>query len=85
MTDEVNYLAREILDLLENEGMQTIPQLNARYKYKWSLRTLRYAIKQLKDEDLVERIPNLMDMRSGAYRLKKARVNDTESVAIEVE
>jgi len=83
----VNYLAREILELLEDKGSQSIQQLKARYVEDWSARTFGYAIRQLKDADVIERIPNLMDMRQGAYRIKKAKAVETEIITepIEVE
>lgn len=86
MSDKrVNYLAREILQLLEDEGSQSIQHLKARYIEDWSARTFGYAISQLKEADLIERIPNLMDMRQGAYRIKKVKTDGMHSVLRDTE
>lgn len=86
----VIYLAREIYEMLQKEGHQTIRQIHRRYIHAWSASTIRKALRELRNDELVERIPNILDMRQGVYRIKKAdkdvsRVYAPEDLLIEVE
>jgi len=81
----MNQLARDIREMLELEGYQTIKQIHERYANLWSEKTIRNSLRQLRNKGITERIPNIYDMRQGGYRIKREKedVFITQPVKVE--
>jgi DNA-binding MarR family transcriptional regulator len=60
--------ALSIFEILrESEKQMTFDEIEARSQY--STRTVRHAIRQLKDAELIKRVPNLFDTRRCYYTI----------------
>ncbi len=58
--------AKTVYDLIKNQGPITAKDIQN--ECKLAPRTVRYALKILLDSNLIQRLPNLKDMRQNIYR-----------------
>ncbi len=59
----------QVITVLEKEGPLSSSEIIK--KVNFSTRTVRYALKHLLDYEIVEKQPNLLDMRRTYYKLSK--------------
>lgn len=76
MKNKLSKTTRVVLKLIM-DSEQPIKSDDLVVNLNFNLRTVRYALKTLCDSELIERVPNLTDLRSYYYRPSAAATDYT--------